>query len=187
MKENFCSTCGGDFSPGDLSIRCRLCMHNFHARCWEKTGGCTTYGCAGKPELDRGEEDVPYKRCPYCGERIVGFAVKCRYCRTLLESPLQLGTAQDKKNDRSASEFRKDPILTSLLNLIFPGAGYMYLGQFSKGLFWFLVAVAAWFFTRGLGLIAVYLWVMYDSARQAIAVNRGDDTPPSRTKTMQRP
>ncbi len=174
MKENYCSTCGQELRSSDLSVRCRLCMRNYHSRCWEKTGGCTTWGCAGKPEIRNSGEGPEYKRCPYCGEEIISFAVKCRYCRSLID-PQAAAVEESRYRDQADSEtqpFRKDPILTGLINLIFPGAGYMYIGQFSKGLFWFLIAVAAWFFTRGLGLIAVYLWVMYDSARQAMVVNR---------------
>ena len=175
MKENFCSTCGQELGRKDLSVRCRLCMRNYHGRCWEKTGGCTTWGCAGKPVLENGEEPVAYKRCPYCGEEIVDFAVKCRYCRTSLLTGEEFpGPAKKGPGRIEDPLYRKDPILTGLLNLIFPGAGYMYLGMFTKGLVWFIIAVAAWFFTRGLGLIAVYLWVMYDSSRQAVAHNRGD-------------
>ncbi len=185
MKANYCSTCGQEFIPGDLSIRCRLCMHNYHARCWEKTGGCTTFGCTGKPVLENNGQAVSYKRCPHCGEKIISFAVKCRYCRSALNGSGRQDEGPPVKHGRGGSAgLRKDPILTGLLNLIFPGAGYMYLGQFSKGLLWFLIAVAAWFFTRGLGLIAVYIWVIYDSSRQAAAQNRGD--PPTGGKTMER-
>lgn len=186
MKENYCSTCGQEFRTNDLTVSCRLCLHNYHASCWEKAGGCTTWGCAGKPALEKEQKPVLHKRCPYCGEDIVGFAVKCRYCRSMLEQPAtNKGELIAKKVRRFSPAIRKDPILTGLLNLIFPGAGYMYLGQFTKGLFWFLIAVAAWFFTRGLGLLAVYFWVIYDSSRQAVAMNRGDNPP--NTRTMHRP
>ncbi len=185
MKENYCSTCGQEFKPADLTVRCRLCMRNYHGGCWEKTGGCTTWACPGKPSLEDQDNDVAYKRCPFCGEEIISFATKCRYCRSSLESPETLAKEVPGKRSREKnSDFRKDPILSSLLNLIFPGAGYMYLGQFSKGLMWFFIAIAAWFFTRGLGLIAVYIWVMYDSPRQAIQMNRGLESSP---KTAQRP
>ncbi len=185
MKENFCSTCGQELRPKALSVRCRLCMRNYHARCWEKTGGCTTWGCAGKPELGGSAGAPEYKRCPYCGEEIISFAVKCRYCRSLID-PEAVALEETGYRDQTAAESNrnyKDPVLTSLINLIFPGAGYMYIGQFSKGLFWFLIAVIAWVFARSLGLIAVCLWVMYDSARQAVIANRSIAT--SR-KTVQR-
>jgi len=158
-------------------VRCSLCMCNYHAACWEKTGGCTTWGCPG----NTAEKKASYKKCPACGEEVVDFATKCRYCRADIDSlpgvpkPQPKITRQVKK-----STYRKDPILTALLNLIFPGAGYMYLGQFSKGLMWFVIAVAAWFFTRGFGLIAVYLWVIYDSTRQAVLLNRGNNSGPER-------
>ncbi len=173
MKENYCSTCGEDLRPGDQSVRCSLCMRNYHTICWGKTGGCTTWGCAGRPSAENQQQSVSYKRCVFCGEEVVDFAVKCRYCRSVLD-PAALEAAESRKNAsrEEGSGFRKDPILTGLLNLLFPGAGYMYLGEFNKGLFWFLIAVAAWFFTRGLGLIAVYLWVIYDSSRQAVILNR---------------
>ncbi len=187
MKENYCSACGQEFHTNELTVRCRLCMSNYHARCWEKTGGCTTWGCTGKPELGSDQDEVTYKRCPFCGEEIISFAVKCRYCRSSLLAPEKGGQEETGKTTtrQESSEFRKDPILTSLLNLIFPGAGYMYLGFFSKGFMWFLIGVGAWFLARGLGLIAVYLWVMYDSARQARAMNRGEFETPK--KTMERP
>ncbi|MDW7738463.1 MAG: RING finger protein [Bacillota bacterium] len=184
MKENFCSICGEEFKPKDLSIRCRLCLRNYHARCWEKTGGCTTYGCPGNPELVDENCALNYVKCPGCGEEIFDFAVRCPFCRISLGEKDSLITKQPKKIYNFEQPIRKDPILAGLLNLIFPGAGYMYLGLFTKGLIWFLIAVAAWYFTRGLGLIAVYLWVMYDSSRLAVAINR-DNTPPDK-KTMQR-
>lgn len=167
MKENYCSSCGQEFGKEDLSIRCRLCLRNYHARCWEKTGGCTTWGCTGKPTL---AQDLKYKRCPQCGEEIVSFAVKCRYCRSLLNTP---SDALPVPRPRSSPyERRKDPILTCLLNLVFPGAGYMYLGKMTMGLIWFIIACAAWFFARPLGLLVVYLWIMYDSTRKAFHLNK---------------
>jgi TM2 domain-containing membrane protein YozV len=61
---------------------------------------------------------------------------------------------------------RKDPTLACLLNLLFLGAGHMYLGQVVKGLLILAVGVA-------LGLIVwpatvlVMIWAMYDAYRTA--------------------
>jgi hypothetical protein len=43
----------------------------------------------------------------------------------------------------------------------------MYIGQSSKGLFWFFLALFAFYLSR-LGLLAIYLWVIYDSSREAV-------------------
>lgn len=170
MERNFCSACGWELQSRDLSVWCRSCLRVYHARCWEKTGGCTTHGCPGKPALAEDLEKEHFKKCPYCGEKIIAFAVKCRYCRTSLQEKDKPAPSPVVVELRVP---RKDPILACLLNLIFPGAGYMYIGQSGKGFFWFLVAIAAWYFTRW-GMLAVYFWVMYDSTRQAVALNRAE-------------
>ena len=166
VKENYCSSCGREITRGELSVRCRLCLRNYHTRCWEQTRGCTTWGCAGKPA--QGPPELKYRRCPYCGEDILDFAVKCSYCRTQLVQETRPADAHPRKSDRP----RKDPILTCLLNLVFPGAGYMYLGNITKGLLWFLITLAAVYFARLLGFLAAYLWIMYDSTRQAVEMNK---------------
>ncbi len=182
MERKFCSACGCEFQPQDLTIWCRSCLRVYHARCWEKSGGCTTHGCPGRPALTPEREKEQFIRCPHCGEKISDFAVKCRYCRSLIRETGQPEKTLPQPPPAPVPTVlllrspRKDPILASLLNLIFPGAGYMYIGQPGKGFFWFLAAIGAWFFTRW-GMLAVYFWVMYDAPRQAAALNREESLP----------
>lgn len=184
-ERKFCSACGCEFKPQDLTIWCRSCLRVYHARCWEKSGGCTTHGCPGKPALTVEREKEQYICCPCCGEKISSFAVKCRYCRSLIEKDSGSGRTVPPPPAPAVVVLRsprKDPILASLLNLIFPGAGYMYIGQSGKGFFWFLIALAAWYFTRW-GMLAVYFWVMYDAPRQAMALNR-EEKPIMKNKSL---
>lgn len=153
-----------------MSVRCRLCLHNYHSRCWGKSGGCTTWGCAGKPVFEEKSQQPRYKRCPYCGEDILDFAIKCRYCRSALVQD-NITPKVNQLRVKKEAGLRKDPILACLLNLVFPGAGYMYLGKMMQGLIWFLIAIASVFIARPLGPVIVYLWLMYDSTRQALRHN----------------
>jgi TM2 domain-containing membrane protein YozV len=173
LKENYCSACGCDLNRGEMSVRCRLCLHNYHSRCWEKTGGCTSWGCgARKPGGGEKHLEAKYKRCLHCGEDVLDFALKCRYCRTALVKETSTDHLIKQPQTLRNPAVRKDPILTCLLNLVFPGAGYMYLGKMMKGLIWFIVAIASVFIARPLGPIAIYLWIMYDSTRQAVQYNK---------------
>lgn len=172
MKDKFCSSCGREFNPGNLSISCSLCLCHYHAGCWEQTKGCSTWGCRGKPVLDQ-DKDAKYKKCPCCGEDVIEFAVKCRYCRSLLTDKADRPSrSAPRVKSKNSGYGRKDPILTLLLNLLFPGAGYMYLGKLITGLIWFVIACVSWFIARPLGFAAVFFWILYDSTRQAVRYNK---------------
>lgn len=175
MKDSYCNACGQDLVKGDLSISCRFCLYNYHPACWAKVGGCITPGCQGrcrsKGYADFDAAKVNHMRCPGCGEKILDFAVRCRYCRTFLHNNHEQQASYNKKKQNSARKKRKDPVLTFLLNLVFPGAGYIYLGKTLTGVIWCLIACAAYFIARPFGVVAILAWVLFDSTRQAVIMN----------------
>ncbi len=58
------------------------------------------------------------KACPYCGESILEVAKKCKHCGEYLDPQLAKGRARPSWNPGTAA----------LLNLVLPGAGYIYIG-----------------------------------------------------------
>ncbi len=80
-----CSICSTLIQTTDQKIVCRECGSSYHSECWEKIGGCATYGCASAavPEVSPpmptsvrggwGDE----KPCPKCDLSIPASAVVC--------------------------------------------------------------------------------------------------------------
>lgn len=70
------------------------------------------------------------KACPFCGETILQAAKKCKHCGEFLDPQL----AQQRRGPQW------DPVVAAVLNLVLPGAGYIYIGQIATGILNILVA-----------------------------------------------
>ncbi len=55
-EEVLCQVCG--YGMTDDVITCTLCDTPHHQECWDYVGGCSTYGCEGRPELSENEESA---------------------------------------------------------------------------------------------------------------------------------
>ncbi len=67
---------------------------------------------------------------------------------------------------------RKDPILASLLNLLFVGTGHIYVGQLTKGILILALGIVFWMVSLGLANIPLVIWAMYDVYGAAKKLNQ---------------
>lgn len=96
------------------------------------------------------------KTCPYCKEKILFEALKCKHCGEILDADLK----------RVSSHQRTwSPGMATILSLFFPGAGQVYKGKLGEGFIWFVVVIIGYvmMFIPGLLLHIVCISRAYSS------------------------
>jgi len=65
----------------------------------------------------------------------------------------------------------KDPLLAGVLSFLFPGLGHLYVGDFFRGLMWFIAILIGYvcFIVPGVILYIINIW---DANNQAIEFNK---------------
>ena len=138
-----------------------------------------------------GNEDAQSKPCPYCGEKIMVTAIKCRFCGSDLRTNPNLvapppfagggislnapgGSGQQPsiiiQNVQAAAPayphpayvVHKNPGLAAVLSVFIPGGGQFYNGHIGKGLLFFFTC---W-------LIIPWIWSIFDAYNCANRINR---------------
>lgn len=168
-----CPICQTEVEAGALALACPSCKQVHHRECWAEIGGCSTYGCAQAPALDKSEQAAgpvlsawgDKKTCPMCGERIKAIALRCRYCDTEFDTvdPLtqrDLRRQVRKKSSQQALQYGVIGLfVASLIGCLAPVALIVNLA-------WFLphrqeVAKGGPFYTF-LGYTALVIAVLYN-------------------------
>jgi hypothetical protein len=111
--ETLCPICQSPLGTTEEILTCPECEQVHHRECWEEVGGCSTYGCAKAPALDK---EAPAtrpltawgdtKKCPACGETIKSIALRCRYCKTDFDTVDPLSVADLRKDAHKADKLR---------------------------------------------------------------------------------
>lgn len=80
-----CSICKTLIQTSDPTITCSECVSEYHEECWERNGGCATYGCSNVPTLKPASQPSVIERtwgdeksCPACGRDIPSSLLSCR-------------------------------------------------------------------------------------------------------------
>lgn len=161
-----CSQCGKPLMDGA----------SFCADCGAKQGSVAV-------AVDPNPPAVAMKACPFCGERILAAAIKCRFCSSELNKPNSGGVSvqgpavsatqptiivQNVQSNPTPGLANvvvrevKNPGVAFLLSLIFPGGGQFYNGHAGKGI---IVLLTFW-------LVVPYLWSLFDAYNSANRINR---------------
>lgn len=111
------------------------------------------------------------KACPFCSERILASAAKCKHCGEFMDGR----NKQPDAGSKSIMEFearKKSPGLAAFLNFLIPGLGYMYCGNYVIGILAFLFVLFVGIVTLGLALFITVPVMIIDGVLCAGRANR---------------
>ncbi len=126
----------------------------------------------GQP-ADSEKDAYPKNFCPNCGEKLLKTVKFCPNCGFDLNNV-------SSNNQRTVQNppTRKEPIISVILSLLFPGLGQLYNGQSTKGLYFIGLAIVSIVLSLiligALIYLLIWLWSIIDAYNSAEKFNRGE-------------
>ena len=104
------------------------------------------------------------KICPYCDETILAEAIKCRYCKEILDDDIRALRSQPGY-ERYIEEWKETKWsrgTAGILSFLFPGVGQIYKRQVGFGILWLIFVSVAYGTFLIAGLI-VHIGCIHDA------------------------
>lgn len=117
----------------------------------------------------------PTKACPYCAERILAAAIKCRYCGSDLSADdITAGfSARSTTKQIDPDRYIPSPLFAAFLSFFIAGLGQMVCGQVLKGFIILLATVVLCILTLGISIFITVPFAMIDAYRIAEKLKAG--------------
>lgn len=122
----FCPVCKKELTETDKVKVCPDCAMPHHEECWEKNGGCSTFGCAQQGTV---EKIKPAEKCAKCGAELAEgqeFCHKCGHKVGLSVDNYAESAINDHNGSASKNKGKKKiviPIVLAIIAVIAVGVG----------------------------------------------------------------
>ena len=110
------------------------------------------------------------RKCPFCAEEIKTEAIKCKHCGSNVSDNVLQGSVAEQAIGKQTSSAqvmleyegrKKSGLVAALLNLVIPGAGYVYCERHILGIFVFVCFVLLPLYFFGLTVSGLFLSVFW--------------------------